>query len=335
MNKKTRIKRGTPFAWQDKRHLRIIRENYKGADRRNLLLLFLTITWMESDFADKNITYFRNSIKTYSGLSKKAISDGLKKLEKIEVLKITQLRNKGIFSGMEIEILDKNTETVKEHHGDFTEGHFTDVRKMTTIEEHTKKNILSKDNTETSSEKITRKETSSISELSEQEKEKNSAKKEKEYGRADLNKLDTWLQTQLNRTGWEDKYTDQRKRLKNIFDFKNKVGKEEFVARVKFIKKDQWKMDHRCGSLSSFFRILKSTPIQTTKPKVKLKDDEILDISSLANPNARHFFSTIYIPEIDGDLTVKKAKELEKKFKDVEFIEEARWERLEKFNDNK
>ena len=64
-----------------------------------MLLLYCTITEMDSDFNDREIKYYTKTIHRYSGLSKEFIPKGLKKFEELGILKVVQQRHKGKFKG--------------------------------------------------------------------------------------------------------------------------------------------------------------------------------------------------------------------------------------------
>ena len=87
---------------------RLIRKNFKSAERAKMLLLYATLTEMDSDFNDREIKYFTKTIHRYSGLSKEFIPKGLKKLEGLGVLKIVQQRYKGKFKGKFVKYTPEN-----------------------------------------------------------------------------------------------------------------------------------------------------------------------------------------------------------------------------------
>ena len=92
--------RNQPFTWQEKKVLRIIKNNFEGSDRYRLLCLYLILTWMDNDFNGSSIKYYTKSINTYSGLSIDWIPKGLKTLEKLKIIRIEEVRNeKGNYNG--------------------------------------------------------------------------------------------------------------------------------------------------------------------------------------------------------------------------------------------
>ena len=90
----TRSTRNQPFCWQEKKVLRILKENFKGSELAKLRNLYLTITQMDSDFNGKHINWYTKTISTYSGLSVKWIPTGLKVFEELNIVKIIRNRDK-------------------------------------------------------------------------------------------------------------------------------------------------------------------------------------------------------------------------------------------------
>ncbi len=99
--------RNQPFCWQEKKINRLIRSRYEKSQKTKMLLLYATITEMESDFNNRDIKYYTKTIATYSGLSKDFIPKGLKKLEKLKIIKIISEREKGKFKGKRINFTPK------------------------------------------------------------------------------------------------------------------------------------------------------------------------------------------------------------------------------------
>lgn len=94
-----RSTRNQPFCWQEKKINRLLREKYNKSELSKMLLLYATITEMDSDFNSKDIKYYTKSISTYSGLSKEFIPRGVKKLEELGVIKIVADKENGKFKG--------------------------------------------------------------------------------------------------------------------------------------------------------------------------------------------------------------------------------------------
>ena len=98
-----RSTRNQPFCWQEKKVNRMIRrKTTNNSEKIKLLLLYATITEMDSDFNGKDIKYYTKTISTYSGLSKDFIPKGLKILEKLKVLVVKEEREKGKYKGKKL-----------------------------------------------------------------------------------------------------------------------------------------------------------------------------------------------------------------------------------------
>jgi hypothetical protein len=95
----TRSIRKTPFCWQEKEVLRLIKNKFNGIERVKMLCLYQGLTWIDNDFNEQNIKYYTKTIATYTGLSKDWIPQGLQKLEKLSVISIYEDKSKGRFSG--------------------------------------------------------------------------------------------------------------------------------------------------------------------------------------------------------------------------------------------
>ncbi len=97
-----RSTRKQSFCWQEKKINRLIRKEYTGSERVKMLLLYATITEIDSDFNQKNIKYYTKTIATYSGLSKDFIPTGLRRFEKMHILTIIGGKDKGKFKGKKL-----------------------------------------------------------------------------------------------------------------------------------------------------------------------------------------------------------------------------------------
>lgn len=124
-----RSTRNQPFCWQEKKVLRLLRANFKGADLAKLRNLYLTITEIDSDFNNEDIKYFTKTIASYSGLSQEWIPTGLKIFEKLKMIEIVEEREKGKFKGKKIVFTPENidemgisTITVKSLNGKSSSG---------------------------------------------------------------------------------------------------------------------------------------------------------------------------------------------------------------------
>lgn len=105
-----RSTRKQPFCWQEKKITRLIRDQYKKSMMSKMLLLYATITEIDSDFNGKDIKYYTKTISTYSGLSKDFIPTGLKELEKLKVILLKEDRENGKFKGKRINFTPENVE---------------------------------------------------------------------------------------------------------------------------------------------------------------------------------------------------------------------------------
>jgi len=113
-----RSTRNQPFCWQEKKINRLLRKNHKKNELSKMLLLYATITEMDSDFNSRDIKKYTKSISTYSGLSKEFIPQGLKKLKELGIIEIIADKENGKFKGKRIvftpekiqEIETKNTQ---------------------------------------------------------------------------------------------------------------------------------------------------------------------------------------------------------------------------------
>ena len=89
----TRNIRNQPFCWQEKKINRFLRDNFEGMERAKMILLYQTITEIESDFNSKEIKYYTKVISSYSGLSKEFIPKAVKKFEKLGIIKVLNQKN--------------------------------------------------------------------------------------------------------------------------------------------------------------------------------------------------------------------------------------------------
>jgi len=111
----TRQIRNQPFCWQEKKINRLIRKIHFNdrAFKSKLLLLYATITEIDNDFNGKAIKYYTKTIVSYSGLSKEFIPNGLRELERLGIIKLTESRKgDGKYSGKTIfftpELIDES-----------------------------------------------------------------------------------------------------------------------------------------------------------------------------------------------------------------------------------
>lgn len=96
----------SPFAWQAKKHLRVINANFNGRMLKTALAIYLGITWVASDFVEKEVRNWTQTIATYVGMRRQNVNGYLKKFENLGLIKRTRVKNKGKFDGWLLEILD-------------------------------------------------------------------------------------------------------------------------------------------------------------------------------------------------------------------------------------
>jgi len=96
--------RKQPFCWQEKKINRLIRKIYKEdpAKMSKMILLYQTLTEMDSDFNGKNINYYTASISTYSWLSIRFIPSALEELEELKIIKIVEKKVNWKFAWKEL-----------------------------------------------------------------------------------------------------------------------------------------------------------------------------------------------------------------------------------------
>lgn len=97
-----RSTRNQSFCWQEKKINRLIQDRFEKSERVKMLLLYATLTWLDSDFNSKDIKYYTQTISAYSGLGKEFIPKGLKLLEALHVLRIIQEKEAGKFKGKKL-----------------------------------------------------------------------------------------------------------------------------------------------------------------------------------------------------------------------------------------
>ncbi|RGY66988.1 hypothetical protein DXA30_00005 [Fusobacterium ulcerans] len=113
MENKRNIK-NQPFCWQEKKILRLLRDQYYGGKEHDKLRnLYLTLTEIYSDFNGQDIKYYTQTIARYSGLTKEWIPKGLKIFEKLKMVQLIEDRDKGKFKGKRLIFTPENIEEIK------------------------------------------------------------------------------------------------------------------------------------------------------------------------------------------------------------------------------
>ncbi len=130
MNTKKRSTRNQPFCWQEKKILRLLRDQYVGTEHDKLRNLYLTLTEIFSDFNGQDIKYYTQTIIKYSSLSKSWIPKGLKIFESLKVIKLVEERKNGKYKGKKLIFTPENIEEM----GKFTDNTKTDDGKTNTGE---------------------------------------------------------------------------------------------------------------------------------------------------------------------------------------------------------
>ncbi|MFZ2226478.1 MAG: hypothetical protein WA064_03410 [Candidatus Moraniibacteriota bacterium] len=108
-----RSTRNQPFCWQEKKINRLLRKKYKKNALSKMLLLYATVTEMDSDFNSMDIKNYTKSISTYSGLSKEFIPQGLKKLRELGILEIVLDKENGKFKGKRLVFTPEKIEEIE------------------------------------------------------------------------------------------------------------------------------------------------------------------------------------------------------------------------------
>ena len=99
-----RSTRKQPFCWQEKKINRLIREIYKTnkVKMTKMLLLYSTLTEIDSDFNWQEINFYTKTIVTYSWLNIDIVPGLLKELENLNILKIIEKKNAWMFAWKEL-----------------------------------------------------------------------------------------------------------------------------------------------------------------------------------------------------------------------------------------
>lgn len=105
-----RSTRNQPFCWQEKKILRLIRKTYQknNVKMSKMKLLYCTLTEIDNDFNGKQINYYTDTIRSYSGLSKAFISRSLKEFEELGIIKLDIERVNGKITGKTLTFTPEN-----------------------------------------------------------------------------------------------------------------------------------------------------------------------------------------------------------------------------------
>lgn len=110
-----RSTRKQPFCWQEKKINRLIRKIYAddSAKKSKMLLLYQTLTEIDSDFNGKEISFFTKTISTYSWLSVRFIPSALEEFQDLKILKIIEKKDGWKFAWKDLiftpdEVIDPN-----------------------------------------------------------------------------------------------------------------------------------------------------------------------------------------------------------------------------------
>ena len=117
-----RSTRKQPFCWQEKKINRLIRKIYAddSAKKSKMLLLYQTLTEIDSDFNGKEISFFTKTISTYSWLSVRFIPSALEEFQDLKILKIIEKKEAGKFAWKDLiftpdEVIDPNEKNKTEN----------------------------------------------------------------------------------------------------------------------------------------------------------------------------------------------------------------------------
>jgi hypothetical protein len=93
-NKQTRVFRQTPFAWWDKRALRLLRKECEPTMYRALKNVYIALCEIDSDFEGKPVNHFGETLATYTALSREQASRLLTELKRIGLIETDQIKAK-------------------------------------------------------------------------------------------------------------------------------------------------------------------------------------------------------------------------------------------------
>ena len=104
-----RSTRKQPFCWQEKKILRLFKNNFEGAELSKYICLYTTLTWLDSDFNSQEIKWYAKTIMNRSGLGERWVQSALKKLEYFGIVQMSKVRKEdGTFSHSELIFTPEN-----------------------------------------------------------------------------------------------------------------------------------------------------------------------------------------------------------------------------------
>lgn len=124
-----RSTRKQPFCWQEKKINRLIRKIYAedSGKKSKMLLLYQTLTEIDSDFNGREISFFTKTISTYSWLSVRFIPKALEEFQDLKILKIIEKKDWGKFAWKDLiftpdDVIEINDNTKVDHKTIYTDS---------------------------------------------------------------------------------------------------------------------------------------------------------------------------------------------------------------------
>lgn len=106
-----RSTRDQPFCWQEKKILRLFKNNFEGMELAKYITLYTGITWLDSDFNAQSIKWYSKTLANRTGLSIKWIPGALKTLVDLKIIEVIKHRNsEGHFVGAELIFTPENVD---------------------------------------------------------------------------------------------------------------------------------------------------------------------------------------------------------------------------------
>lgn len=135
-----RSTRKQPFCWQEKKINRLIRKIYAddSAKKSKMLLLYQTLTEIDSDFNGKEISFFTKTISTYSWLSVRFIPSALEEFQDLKILKIIEKKEAGKFAWKDLiftpdEVIDASEKNKPENKAISTDSRWSTSGESPTV----------------------------------------------------------------------------------------------------------------------------------------------------------------------------------------------------------